>query len=184
MRGCATIAPGGFGTFRFTIIGVSMGLGLLGCSRQDDATAHTRSPSSVITEKPKLFLALQPPADPRKLEPGSPLDIVCTVVSESGAFEPMKVTFSVGDPKAKGKMILASKTVGEKTRKDREFAFSYKTKAPDRPGPYRIHAKVVGVDASVPAAGPPQAPAADGTPIKPGARVEFDAPGLQIEVRP
>ena len=148
------------------VMTIAISMGLLGCSKQENTVSPTSLPSSPTPKQPKLSLAVQSPADRANLKPGSPLHILCTVIVESGDFEPMIVTFSLRDSKDKGKSkaIFSAQTINEKTHNDNSYTFLYSTKAPDKPGRYMIDAKITGVDASVPATGPPPAPTADGTP--------------------
>ncbi len=91
------------------------------------------------------------------------------------------VTFQLSESKGKGK-VLSAYTTKDKTSADNSFTFSYRTRAPEGTGRFTIDAKVVGVDPTLPPTGPPPAPAADGTRAKEGARGEFSAQSLTIEV--
>ena len=181
MTGWPQAAPSSFHVGTHLVILTSL-IVLCGCSGQEDAVPR---PSPLNLQRPKLSLAVQPPADRVNLKPGSPLDVLCTVIVDPAFFEPMIVAFQVSDSMAKGKSqsVLNSETINKKSAKDDTYTFLWAVKCPDKPGRYFIEAKVMGIDPSRPTQDPPPAPAADGTWIKPGARVEFDAPRLEIEVK-
>ena len=155
---------------------------LCGCSGQGDAVPR---PSPVNPQQPKASLAVQPPADRMNLKPGSPLDVLCTVIVDPASFEPVIVAFQVSDSMTKGKSktVFNSETINKNIAKDDTYTFRWTVKCPDKPGRYFIEAKVMGIDPSRPTQDPPPAPAADGTRIRPGARVEFDALALKSRSR-
>lgn len=149
-------------------------------SQKEDGTAA--SPGVVARKQPKISLAVKPPTDPKAVLASLPLDIVCTVTTEAGGFDPSIVIFQISESKNK-RMVWESHTVGDRTRIHDGFTFTYHTKGPRKAGRFAIDARVFGVDPSRPDYGPAPAPAADGTKAKPGARVELRARSLEVEVK-
>lgn len=170
-------------TVRIGTTTLAVAMMFIGCSSRENVVSLTPN------QPPKVTLAIQPPTEPGNVEPGETLNILCTVVSKPGGFEPAMAIFSVSAAKLKlgGKTVrnvsVSTSTVRESKHVDDTYMFSYEVKAPDNPSQYVIEAKVVGVDPSRPREGPPAAPAADGTPNKPGAHAEFDSPSLEINVK-
>lgn len=154
----------------------------LGCSGQQEESNTAVPAVTTSPQRPKVSLALKAPTDPKAVSPGTPLEILCTVTVESGGFEPALVTFQLSELKEESN-VLSAYTTSNRTSADNSFTFRYRTDAPEAPGRFTIDAKVVGVDPTLPATGPPPAPAADGTRAKAGARGEFSAPGLTFEVK-
>jgi hypothetical protein len=154
-----------------------------GCSKKEPASIFPRA----VPGPPVLSIEVRPPSVRDALKPGSPFEVACTVDVPSGAFEPMIAVFQLSDPTFKGdgasRLIIESRGINAKTREGDAYTFTSTLKAPDKPGRYAIDVKVMGVDPSLPSNEPPQAPAADGTQAKPGARAEYEAPALQVEVK-
>lgn len=172
---------------RLGIVTLAIAMTFFGCSSHVDLTTPTASTNP--SQAPKIFLAIQPPTDLGNVKPGETLTILCKVVSPPGSFQPLTANYQVSDPSFKingkriGKVGLAGSVVSESEHIDDNYTFSYEMKAPEKPGRYVIEAKVHGVDPSRQRIGPPPAPAANGTPIKPGAEAEFDAPTLELKVK-
>ncbi len=167
-------------TTRIALILIVIGFSGCSCQKEEDTIA---TPGIVARKQPMVSLAVQPPTDPKAVMAGSPLDVVCTVTAEPGGFEPSVVTFQVSGSMKKKKVEVESYTVSDRTSSQDGFTFLYHMKVPPSPGRIAIDAKVFGVDPSQPSHGPAPAPAADGTRVKPGARVELSAPRLEVEVK-
>jgi hypothetical protein len=154
-----------------------------GCSKEEPAPL----PRPAGLRPPALSIEVRPPEIRDDLKPGSPFEVACVVGVQSGAFEPMLAVFQLSDPTSQSngnsRLILESMGTNEKTREGDAYTFTSKMKAPIDPGRYVLDVKVTGVDPSLPSDGPSQAPAADGTQAKPGARAEYDAPSIQVEVK-
>jgi hypothetical protein len=171
---------------RTSKVSVVVVMGVFGCSGQKEgpvaspiAPAGSKQP---VVKQPVIVLAVEPPTDPKAVEAGVPLDVVCKVTVESGGFEPSVAIFQFAELKNKRKVFEGYTVSGEKDTGN-SFLFKYHTNAPEMPGKFVIDAKVIGVDPTLPSSEPAQGPAADGTKAKQGARAEFSAPSLEIDVK-
>jgi hypothetical protein len=161
-------------------------IGVFGCSGQKEVPVASpvapAGPKKPVVAEPVIVLAVEQPTDSKAIEAAMPLEIVCTVMVKSGGFEPRVVVFQFAEWKNKSKVFEAFTVSGEKGTGN-SFKFTYHTKAPETPGQFAIDAKVIGVDPTLPSSEPAQEPLADGTKAKPGARAEFNAPSLEIDVK-
>jgi hypothetical protein len=164
---------------RTPVISFVVLISAFGCSGQKETPAV---PPTVATgpKRPAIVLTVEPPTDPKAVSAGSALGIVCKVTVESGGFEPVLVIFQVEEPKYKA---IETYSVRESNHADNTFVFRYNMKVPKSAGRCVVDAKVIGVDPTLPSNEPAQAPAADGTKAKEGARAQFSAPSLEILVK-
>ncbi len=143
------------------------------------ANAGGQSAKNGAAESARITLAIAPPGDPNQVKIGAPLDLVCNVTADPAGWEPDGVILQIS-PERNNKLSLGKTIAKKPVRQDHTFSFTAQLNAPEKPGAYMVSARVVGVDPNIPA--PPPAPAADGTQGKSGARVEFPAPSLKINV--
>jgi hypothetical protein len=160
---------------------MAMVLLMAGCSANE---APIPTQTSGDAKPPSVSLSLLSPAERERLEPEAPLTFSCSIDFEPGGFEPLVTVFEISDPviRKNSKFVITSMGIKEKKIEGGVYRFEGALKGPKKPGQYAVNAMVIGVDPRRPSTEPPQAPAADGTPPKPGAQVVLNAPRLMIKV--